>query len=264
MVLDYGNTTDNAGVPHPSSGWDYLGNWVGVGQPMGAWGNPAICDFWWTPFCNSYYGKFDRVPSGSFTFAELDCLTTDDIFTLDVYKTIANSPEHVRELQLYDSLGNRNTYSVQSEPLAISVGAGWKTYCVQLSNVLENNADLCDITDIKFWVSSWSFAPNYPGAPWPEYTGGRPTGTEVKIDNLRLVDQDPDCDDCGGGPDGIDDLVLKFNKAEVLAGIGDVPQSGAEVDLDITGNLNNCQPIVGSGCVVIVGKADPAQRPPKK
>ncbi|MHC4149837.1 MAG: hypothetical protein ACYSR5_10175 [Planctomycetota bacterium] len=263
MKIDYGVTNDSAGVPHPLSGWDYLGNFVGVGAPGGCWGDPAICNYWWTPWCNSYYGKFDREISAPFTFAELGILSTSDVIALDVYKTVANSPEHVREIQLYDSLGNRNTYSVQSEPTAISVGAGWKTYYVCLSNALETNADLTDIVDIRLWVSSWSFAPNYPGAPWPDYTGGRPTGTPVLIDNLRLVNQNPDCDDCGGGPDGIDDLVLKFNRADIVPGLGAV-HHGDEVDLDLTGNLKNCQPIVGSDCINIIGKADPAQRPPKK
>ena len=263
MKIDYSVTNDSAGIPHPDSGWDYLGNFVGVGAPGGCWGDPAICDYWWTDWCNSYYGKFDREISAPFTFAELGILSTSDVIALDVYKTIANSPEHVRELQLYDSLGNRNTYSVQAEATAIDVGAGWKTYYVCLSNVLENNADLTDIAKITLWVSSWSFAPNYPGASWPEYTGGRPTGTPVLIDNLRLVNQNPDCDDCGGGPDGIDDLVLKFNRADIVPGLGAV-HHGDEVDLDLTGNLKTCQPIVGSDCVNIVGKADPAQRPPKK
>jgi hypothetical protein len=182
-----------------------------------------------------------------------------------VYKTVANSAEHVRELQLYDSMGQRNTYSVQSEPGAITVGAGWKTYAVCLSNALENNADLSDIADIKLWFSSWSFAPMYPGAPWPEYIGARPSATPVLVDNLRLVRaHDPDCGDCLTGADGFDDLVLKFNKADIVAGLGGVPPSGDVVDLDLTGNLVTCQPIVGSDCVVIVGKADPAQRPPKK
>jgi hypothetical protein len=124
---------------------------------------------------------------------------------------------------------------------------------------------LTDITTIKLWVSAWSFAPNYPGAPWPEYTGGRPTGTEVKIDNLRLVRaHSPDCGDCLTGADGFDDLVLKFNKADIVAGLGAV-HHGDVVDLDLTGDLlDGCKRIVGSDCIDIVGKADPAQRPPKK
>ncbi len=264
MSIDYGVTNDSAGVPHPDSGWTTDGTFVGVGAPGGAWGDPAICNYWWTDWCNSYYGKFDRVPTAPFSFAELGILTTDDCILLDVFKTVANSAEHVRELQLYDSLGNRNTYSVQAEATAINVGAGWKTYCVPLSDALENNADLTDITDIKLWFSSWSFAPNYPGAPWPEYTGARPSATPVLVDNLRLVrGGGGQCGDCLAGSDGIDDLVLKFNRADIVAGLGAV-HHGDVVDLDLTGNLVTCQPIVGSDCVDIVGKADPAQRPPKK
>jgi hypothetical protein len=267
MKIDYGVTNDTAGVPHPLSGWDYLDNFVGVGAPGGCYGDPVICNSWWAPWCNSYYGDFDRVPTATFTFAELGILTTDDCFLLDVYKTVANSPEHVRELQLYDSLGNRNTYSVQYEPLAITVGAGWKTYCVCLKDALENNADLTDIVDVRLWVSSWSayVFQNFRNPQWPaDYIVVPPSGTPVLIDNLRLVRaHDPECGDCLTGSDGIDDLVLKFNRADIVPGLGAV-HHGDVVDLDLTGVLLSGQLIEGSDCVNIVGKADPAQRPPKK
>jgi hypothetical protein len=124
---------------------------------------------------------------------------------------------------------------------------------------------LTDITDIKLWVSSWSAYPDYPGAPWPEYTVVRPTGTPVLIDDLRLVRAgDRDCDDCPEqGDDGFDDLVLKFNRADIVSGLGAV-HHGDVIDLTLTGNLLTGQPIEGVDCVNIVGKADPAQRPPKK
>ena len=252
LGIDYGVTNDSAGVPNPASGWDYLGNFVGVGAPGGAWGDPAICDYWWPAWCNTYYGKFDRVPNAPFG---PQMLTIDDVFALDVYKAIANSPEHVRELQLYDSLGNRNTYSVQAEATAISVGAGWKTYVVPLSSPLENNADLTDIVNTKLWVSSWSFAPNYPGAPWPEYTGGRPTGTEVKIDNLRLVDRD-ECACTTDAGDGITDLTLKFDKQAIVEALGDIYR-GDVVPLTLTGVLLDGQQITGVDCVVIRGGRKP-------
>jgi hypothetical protein len=72
------------------------------------------------------------------------------------------------------------------------------------------------------------------------------------------------CDDCTAerGPDGIDDLVLKFDKADVVPAIGSVSH-GDVVELLIEGEMNGFA-IVGSDCVTIVGKADPAQRPPKK
>ncbi len=199
MKIDFGETHDGPGrppcIPHPLSGWDYLGNFVG---PGGAFGDPALGHI--------YYGEYDIVPSGDFggplmppNFAPL---VATHAFTLDVYKTVAGYSEHVREIQLYDSLGNRNTYSVQSEPLAITVGAGWKTYTIPLSTPLENNADLTDIVTVKLWVSAWSAyvtsstnpydpvtqPPEYAAwPPWPEdYTVVPQSGTPVLIDNLRL------------------------------------------------------------------------------
>ncbi len=267
MKIDYGVTNDSAGVPHPLSGWTADGTYVGPGGTGGCFGDPALggAPFGWPG--GPYYGRYDREISGPFTFAELGILTTDDCFLLDVYKTVANSPEHVRELQLYDSLGNRNTYSVQYEPLAITVGAGWKTYCVELSAPLENNADLTDIVDVKLWVSSWSayVFQNFGYPQWPaDYIVVPPSGTPVLIDNLRLVRaHDPECGDCLTGSDGIDDLVLKFNRADIVPGLGAV-HHGDVVDLDLTGVLLSGQLIEGSDCINIVGKADPAQRPPKK
>ena len=188
MKIDYGVTNDSAGVPDPASGWDYMGNWIGVGGSGAAFTSSAgnVGGF----NADNYAGDFDRVPTAPFTFAELGVLTTDHVFLLDVYKTVANSPEHVRELQLYDSLGNRNTYQVQAEGTASAVGAGWKTYFVPLSSPLENNADLTDIVTIKLWVSAWSAYPTAPNPAWPDdYVVVPRTGTPVLIDNLRLVRQ---------------------------------------------------------------------------
>ena len=69
--------------------------------------------------------------------------------------------------------------------------------------------------------------------------------------------------DCPDGPDGITDLVLKFYRADIVSGFGAV-HHGDEVSLLLTGNLLTGECIAGSDSVVIVGKADPAQRPPKK
>ncbi len=253
MKIDYGVTNDQQGVPNPSSGYDYLGNWVGVGGPGGAFTSTAgnVGGF----NADNYAGDFDRVPSGPFTWAELGsaCLTTCDAISLDVFKTLANSSEHVRELQLYDSLGNRNTYSVQAEGTASTTGgaAGWRTYCVCLSNPLENNADLTDITDIKLWVSSWSAYPTAPNPSWPDdYVVVPRSGTPVLIKNLRLICSD--CEDCTTeAGDGFTDLTLKFSRRAVVDALGDGVSNGDEVQLTLTGNLLNCQPIVGSDCVVI-------------
>jgi hypothetical protein len=253
MKIDYGVTNDCAGVPDPASGWDYLGNWIGVGGPGAAFTSAAgnVGGF----NDDNYAGDFDRVPSAPFTFAELGSLTTTDVFALDVFKTVANGPEHVRELQLYDSSGFRNTYQVQAEATASSVGAGWKTYYVPLSSPIENNADLTDIVTIKLWVSAWSAFPTAPDPVWPDdYVVVPRTGTPVLIDNLRLIPGGEECECNTEAGDGLTDLVLKFNSRAIMQAIGEVDH-GDEVPLTLTGLLLDGQPIEGVDCVVIRDKS---------
>ena len=192
MEIDYGVTNDSLGVPDPLSGYDYLGAFVGIGAKGGSF-----------DAAGNYVGKFDREIVGVMGPGELPIPLVDSgpgthVFVLDVFKTVANSPEHVRELQIYDSGGARNTYSVQSEAGASTVGAGWKTYLVNLACPLENSANLADIQEIRLFVSAWSaFVSGTPPGPgncdipfpsWPtDYTVVRPTGTPVLIDDLRLI-----------------------------------------------------------------------------
>jgi len=211
MLLDYGNTTDSAGTPNPTAGYDYQGNWVGHTNLSGG----AFTS------TGGYVGKYDRVPSGSFTPAELGILTTSDVFALDVYKPLTSYGEHVRELQLYDSLGNRNTYIVIGEGgtdldspggpgrSIMNTPAGWTTFTVPLSAPRENNADLTDIVTVKVWASSWacySTSPTNPYDPvteavayaaWPHWVNAGSglndwsltpiSGLPLLIDNLRLI-----------------------------------------------------------------------------
>jgi len=176
MKIDYGLT----GSSDPLSGYDYLGNFVGVDGPGGAF-NAA----------GDYVGKFDREIVGGFVLGvEMPLLTVGDVFTLDVFKSVAGGSEHVRELQLYDSLGARNTYQVQAEATADATPQGWTTYAMPLSSPLENNADLSDIVEVRLFVSAWSAYVSGPGQPpvWPDdYTIVRPTGTPVLIDNLQII-----------------------------------------------------------------------------
>ena len=72
---------------------------------------------------------------------------------------------------------------------------------------------------------------------------------------LRSKDQDVNSD-------GYTDLVLKFNRSDIVAGLAGT-QHGDVVTLTLFGATTSGG-IVGSDTVVIVGKADPAQRPPKK
>ena len=61
------------------------------------------------------------------------------------------------------------------------------------------------------------------------------------------------CDCTTEGPDGFDDLTLKFDAQEVVAAIGLV-NNGDELVLTITGNLLDGTPIEGSDCVIIKSK----------
>lgn len=71
-------------------------------------------------------------------------------------------------------------------------------------------------------------------------------------------------DGCPGGPDGTDDLVLKFSRSDIVAGLGAVSHGDAIV-LDLKGSLlTTGGDVVGSDVIVIVGKADPSQRPNPK
>ncbi len=61
------------------------------------------------------------------------------------------------------------------------------------------------------------------------------------------------CDCTTDGPDGFDDLTLKFDAQELAAALGSV-NNGDELELTITGNLLDGTPIEGSDCVIIKAK----------
>lgn len=69
-----------------------------------------------------------------------------------------------------------------------------------------------------------------------------------------------DLNDCAcntEGPDGFTDLVLKFRTPEIVAALVDscgTISKGDVISLTLTATLSSDQPIVGSDCVVIVGK----------
>lgn len=62
------------------------------------------------------------------------------------------------------------------------------------------------------------------------------------------------------GPDGIDDLILKFKTQDLVAAIGEF-SSGETVVLTLTGKLSDDTSIVGADCIRI--KERRAKRPPK-
>ena len=218
MMLDYGNTTDPCGVSDPCSGYDYLGNWVGVGAAGGAF--RAVADP--NDPNGTYVGKLDRVPSAPFPPGDIPCLTypSNYYFTLDVYKPLTGYAVHARSLQLYDTTTARSTYHIQREGGAdlASLGGpgrtimdtptGWTRFIIPITAANideEDNADLCDIVTVKIWVSSWACYSTATTNPydvytepneyvaWPEWGQGDwtltpRTGLPLLIDNLQLFE----------------------------------------------------------------------------
>jgi len=60
------------------------------------------------------------------------------------------------------------------------------------------------------------------------------------------------CDCTTEGPDGLEDLNIKFDTQEIVAALGSV-NNGEELVLTITGNQLDGTPIEGSDCVIIIG-----------
>ncbi len=198
MEIDYGVTNDTAGTADPCSGYDYQGNWVGVGQPLGAFNSTLSGGpYWWNAYGDygGYLGDMDREIIGDFNqgnnpgqIPNLSGIAATHALSVEVYKSVANNSEHLREIQLYDSGGARNTYSVVAEVDANTAGAGWATYIVPLHHPLDNNADLTDIVQIRLFVTAWAASPTKESPSWPtDYIFAQPTGTPVGIRNLQLI-----------------------------------------------------------------------------
>ncbi len=68
-----------------------------------------------------------------------------------------------------------------------------------------------------------------------------------------VANRQDDCDCTTDGPDGFDDLTLKFDTQAIVAALGAV-NDGDEVKLTITGNFNDGTPITGLDCVIIKKK----------
>jgi hypothetical protein len=63
------------------------------------------------------------------------------------------------------------------------------------------------------------------------------------------------CDCWTEGPDGYDDLTLKFDNQEILDALGEV-QDGDKIELTLTGNLLDGTEMTGSDCVVIIDRGE--------
>ena len=66
---------------------------------------------------------------------------------------------------------------------------------------------------------------------------------------------DEECDCTAAGPDGYEDLVLKFNKQRIAAALmqGGLPQAGDEATLVLEGSLMDGTPFEAADCVLFVG-----------
>jgi hypothetical protein len=61
------------------------------------------------------------------------------------------------------------------------------------------------------------------------------------------------CECTTEGPDGHLDLTLKFNVQDIVAALGEV-NDGDELELTLTGVLNDGTPIQGKDCIIIISK----------
>ncbi|MFQ6008933.1 MAG: T9SS type A sorting domain-containing protein, partial [Candidatus Zixiibacteriota bacterium] len=70
-----------------------------------------------------------------------------------------------------------------------------------------------------------------------------------------------ECACTAGGPDGFVDLTLKFDRAAIIAALGEV-HDGDVIPLTIIGELNDGTAIEGTDCVVIIGDSEPSDGAP--
>ena len=83
--------------------------------------------------------------------------------------------------------------------------------------------------------------------------GVDPIRSDIEDVAAPVANRQDDCDCTTDGPDGFDDLTLKFDTQLIvgaLVGIND----GDVVPLTLTGNLNDGTPITGLDCVIIKKK----------
>lgn len=83
--------------------------------------------------------------------------------------------------------------------------------------------------------------------------GVSPLRSDIEDVAAPVSNRQDDCDCTTDGPDGFDDLTLKFDTQDIVAALGAV-NDGQEVKLTLTGNLNDGTPITGLDCVVIKKK----------
>jgi len=72
-------------------------------------------------------------------------------------------------------------------------------------------------------------------------------------DVATLTVDENECKCTEEGPDGFQDLTLKFDKQAILNAIGEV-ENGEELILELTGTLRDGTPIIGEDCIIIRAK----------
>jgi hypothetical protein len=95
----------------------------------------------------------------------------------------------------------------------------------------------------------------------PVLDGGPDKGMDIEPRGLddfaATVANNADCDCTAEGPDGYTDLVLKYQKSEIVATLGAV-SAGDVIPLTLTGQLNDGTLFEATDCVMIIGgNADP-------
>ncbi len=83
--------------------------------------------------------------------------------------------------------------------------------------------------------------------------GVAPIRSSIEDVSTPVSDDLDDCDCTTDGPDGFDDLTLKFWTQEIVAALGPV-NDGDEIVLTLTGSLLDGTPIEGQDCVLILKK----------
>lgn len=86
-----------------------------------------------------------------------------------------------------------------------------------------------------------------------ELEGVPPLRSNIEDETAPIINRREVCDCTTSGPDGFDDLTLKFSTQVIIAALGSI-NDGDEVILRLTGNLNNGTPIEGKDCVIIKKK----------
>ena len=86
-----------------------------------------------------------------------------------------------------------------------------------------------------------------------QLAGVSPLRSSVEDVTSPLEDPQEDCECSTAGPDGFEDLTLKFEKQLIVGTLGAV-DNGDVITLEITGELLDGTPFAASDCMIIINK----------